>query len=141
MCVCYIFFIHSSLDRHLGCLHALAIGNNTAVNMGVQIHFQFWFPQGICQGVEFLGHMVVSFLVFLRNRHTIFHSGCINLHSHQQCKSIPFSPHFLQHLLFVEILMRAILNGRRRQWHPTPVLLPGKSPGRRSLLGCSPWGR
>ena len=31
--------------------------------------------------------------------------------------------------------------GRRRQWHPTPVLLPGKSHGQRSLVGCSPWGR
>ena len=31
--------------------------------------------------------------------------------------------------------------GRRRQWHPTPVLLPGKSHGRRSPVGCSPWGR
>ena len=30
---------------------------------------------------------------------------------------------------------------RRRQWQPTPVLLPGKSHGRRSLVGCSPWGR
>ena len=30
---------------------------------------------------------------------------------------------------------------RRRQWHPTPVLLPGKSQGQRSLVGCSPWGR
>ena len=30
---------------------------------------------------------------------------------------------------------------QRRHWHPTPVLLPGKSPGRRSLVGCSPWGR
>ena len=30
---------------------------------------------------------------------------------------------------------------RRRQWHPTPVLLPGKYHGRRSLVGCSPWGR
>ena len=29
----------------------------------------------------------------------------------------------------------------RRQWHPIPVLLPGKSHGRRSLVGCSPWGR
>ena len=29
----------------------------------------------------------------------------------------------------------------RRQWHPTPVLLPGKSHGWRSLVGCSPWGR
>ena len=32
-------------------------------------------------------------------------------------------------------------HNRRRQWHPTPVLLPGKSHGRRSLVGCSPWGR
>ena len=29
---------------------------------------------------------------------------------------------------------------RRRRWHPTPVLLPGKSHGRRSMVGCSPWG-
>ena len=32
-------------------------------------------------------------------------------------------------------------DGWRRQWHPTPVLLPGKSHGWRSLVGCSPWGR
>ena len=34
-----------------------------------------------------------------------------------------------------------MLNGQRRQWQPTPVLLPGKSQGRGSLVGCSPWGR
>ena len=34
-----------------------------------------------------------------------------------------------------------MLYNRRRHWHPTPVLLPGKSHGRRSLVGCSPWGR
>ena len=34
-----------------------------------------------------------------------------------------------------------IIFPRRRQWHPAPVLLPGRSYGRRSLVGCSPWGR
>ena len=38
-------------------------------------------------------------------------------------------------------LIENALNLWRRQWHPTAVLLPGKSHGRRSLVGCSPWGR
>ena len=40
-----------------------------------------------------------------------------------------------------QILKSDIPTLQRRQWHPTPVLLPGKSYGRRSLVGCSPWGR
>ena len=42
---------------------------------------------------------------------------------------------------FVGKVISLLLNMRRRQWHPTPVLLPGKPHGRRSLVGCSPWGR
>ena len=39
------------------------------------------------------------------------------------------------------LIQQSIAYSRRKQWHPTPVLLPGKSHGQRSLVGCSPWGR
>ena len=48
---------------------------------------------------------------------------------------------FLLPMLWPFYLINCFCFIRRRQWHPTPVLLPGKSQGRRSLEGCSPWGR
>ena len=74
LCICTA----ASLSIHLGCFRVLAVVNSAAVNNGIHVSFQFWFPRVYAQ---------------------------------------------------------------RRQWHPTPVLLPGKSHGWRSPWGCSPWGR
>ena len=58
------FFIHSSVDGHLGCFHVLAVVNSAAINNGIRVSFSILVSSGVRLGVGFLGHMVILLLVF-----------------------------------------------------------------------------
>ena len=134
------------------------------MNIGVRVSLSILVSSGYTPRSGIAGAYGGFIPSFLRNLHTVFHSDCINLPCHQQCKRVPFpptpSPAFIGCGLFVdghsdwcEVVSHcgwAVKNlpsvgdldflpeSRRRPWQPTPVFLPGESNGQGSLEGFSP---
>ena len=78
------FFIHSSVHGHLGCFHVLAIVISAAMNNGIHVSFSILVTSGYKPTSGIAGSYAGFIPNVLSNHHTLFHSGCVNLHSQQQ---------------------------------------------------------
>ena len=111
--VYYNFFIHSSVDGQLVCFHVLATVNSATMNTRAHVSFWIMVFRGCMSSSGIPRSYGSSFFYFLWNLHNILHSGCINLHSHQEYISVPFPSHPLHLSLFVDFMMMAILTSVR----------------------------
>lgn len=106
----HILLIRSPVNRRLSCSHILDVVSDAAVNVGAQTSLRdlaavrlHAFPE-----VELLGHMVIMFLIWGGDCHTVSHCSCPILLPHQQC-TVAISPHPRQHLTYFLLVFSVVV--------------------------------
>jgi hypothetical protein len=117
------FYIHPSVEGHLGSFQLLAIISKTAMNIVEHASLLHVGPSSDYMPRSGISGSSVSSTMFsfLRNHQNDFQSGCSSLQSHQQWRSLPLSSHPLQHLLSPKFWILAILTGVR--WNLGVILI------------------
>ena len=145
LCICTTAALSIHVNGQVGCFHVLVTVNSAAMNIVVHVSFSVMVSSGYMPSSRIVGSCGSFISSFVRNLHTVLRSGCISLHSHQQCKHQSFlcgwdlktSACNAGDLGLIPGLGRSPGGGHSNPLQSSCLENPH---GQRSLAGYGPWG-